>query len=73
MTFKQKPNNNPQLKTELYPDEGQTVYFNAAIVYAKSIEKSDKLPRGSGAHRAQMAKVRDGYFLITKNRIWKKK
>jgi hypothetical protein len=59
----QAPTKNNQPSKQIFPSEGQFVFFVAAIVYARSIEKQDKPPKGSSAHRTQMAKVENGYLV----------
>ena len=60
---KQEPTKN-QKPIKLFPSAGQLVFFVAAIVNARSIDKRDKPIKGSSSHRTQMAKVEDGYLLI---------
>jgi hypothetical protein len=61
---KQEPTKN-QKPIKLFPSAGQLVFFVAAIVNARSIEKKkDKAIKGSSSHRTQMAKVEDGYLFI---------
>ena len=56
-----------------YPHEGDQVYFHAALVTARSIEKHNKPVKGSGSHRTQMARVDDGLLYIEKSWSIKKK
>jgi hypothetical protein len=54
-----------------YPAAGEKIYFGAGYIQARNIEKHDKIIRGSGAHRAQTAKVENGFLII--NKLWNKK
>lgn len=51
-------------KNDWYPPAGIKVFFVAAIVYARSIDKKEKPIKGSSSHRTQMAKAEEGYLLI---------
>ena len=49
---------------DTYPALNTKVHFVAAAVYARDINKKDRLVTFSSSHRCQYAKVDDGYLLI---------
>lgn len=64
---KQQPNKENQPNKQLFPNAGQFVFFVAAIVCARSIEKRDKPSKGFSSHKTQVAKVEDGYLVPDKD------
>jgi hypothetical protein len=64
------PNKN---KNKIFPIAGTQIYFSAATIVARSVEKVTKPIKGSSAHRTQLIKVEDGFFVIGRDWHFKKR